>query len=215
MTFNTDPAGYLDSDEYTFYKNFPQAWPGGDDFFKSLAHAIDTLRIHVTYSGRINGDTLSLLKRGMLYNYKELLPGLYTLKLLSLDSKETPQLLRTYNSLVVANICLLGLTKTHYQKLKRKPKSDVQAVVLNIINAVAVRPLIIEEYQELRLLMRLTVYYGLASIENLPSKASLQCTAASNYMKDYFSSDLGMYVDRHYLKKVNRIGEKLLPDDWR
>lgn len=221
MTFNTDPVGYINSDEYKFYKNFPQAWPGGEDYFKSLECALDIFKNNAThfYHGRSHSGTRALLKRRELYNFKELRPGLYALNLLGLDystvlNPEYVYQYIEYDSLVITNVCLLGLTKTNYLKLKKKPQSDIKAKVSGLIKYVVTDVLSLEECYELSLLIRIAAHYGLAPIESLPRRASIVCNNKNSNMRDSFSSRSNWYVDSFYLRTVCRHGDKLLPDYW-
>lgn len=202
MTFNTDPVGFINSDEYKFYKNFPQAWPGGAEQFAMLTRAVDILKVDSKDSrGGIDTPTKNLLKERGYVELGGLWAGLYALKLLSLGREYA-----LHDLLILFNICLVGLTKTGYSKLKVKNKLEISTKVLDLFDRIKSTPLKSTEVKELILLLKTVTYYEIVPKSKLPTRRHIIYADTS-----WYEEGSRKRLDRGYLNKIEKFGAKLLP----
>lgn len=201
MTFNTDPVAYINGAEFKFYKNFPEAYSDEAKvkILNELIHYLESKSDSSYYS-------MEVLRRKILYKFTPFEPGVYVLNLLQLD---TEFLTNLYYVITTANICLLGLTKAKFNKLRKNTKEQIRERTLSIIRRAVRIGFDDQEYKEVYTLMRIAIYYGMADIKDLPYFAKVSRFAQLPNIRGYNSGSV-FYVCPAYLRKMNSEVEKLL-----
>lgn len=166
IDFNKDPIGFLRSDEALFYKNFPEAWPGTNNFLEFYAYALKfTTKVLDSNISEIN-CSYYFNKLSHIYQYAlgyEL--GLYTLLLLE-DSPSHPLHTGELSLIETITICLTNIQKSGWRKISSKNKKLIRKNILEAIEFSLSSPCELYIGRILRI-CRIGLYYRFLSSEEL------------------------------------------------